>query len=224
MLGAISKIQPDPKGGWQCRQKKESLQPLILLGKTYFARGVARTRMFQLVTCTNSSFKERHHGRSRWALLEHAFFHEICRINGQSYVEYCKRLWDCASVAVFRRDWLRDWRSSKVSIFPAQIRKDIQALEHAKPGLEKFPRHRLLLLIDANATGRNRYSVYYDVYRTFHADSLREKNWLHVMFTLLERGLTTPTGIISEITFDKSTEPKRIVVHVMATSINKPRP
>lgn len=39
--------------------------------------------------------------------FEHTLFQEICHINvEESYVEYCKRLWDCTSeaVAVFRRD------------------------------------------------------------------------------------------------------------------------
>ena len=124
--------------------------------------------------------------------FEHALFHEICHINvDESYVEYCKRLWDCASeaVAVFRRDWLRDWKDlPKADLLAAQIRMDTM-LEHAKSGLEK------VLTQDEHIDWKT-LPAEIDIasITTFTVrsmlDSLREKNAdCTVLFTLLERGL-----------------------------------
>lgn len=124
--------------------------------------------------------------------FEHTLFQEICHINvEESYVEYCRRLWDCASaaVAVFRRDWLRDWKDlPKADLLAAQIRMDTM-LEHAKSGLEK------VLTQDEHIDWKT-LPAEIDVasITTFTVramlDSLREKNAdCTVLFTLLERGL-----------------------------------
>ena len=124
--------------------------------------------------------------------FEHTLFQEICHINvEESYVEYCKRLWDCASaaVAVFRRDWLRDWKDlPKADLLAAQIRMDTM-LEHAKSGLEK------VLTQDEHIDWKT-LPAEIDIasITTFTVrsmlDSLREKNAdCTVLFTLLERGL-----------------------------------
>jgi hypothetical protein len=124
--------------------------------------------------------------------FEHTLFQDICHINvEESYVEYCKRLWDCASaaVAVFRRDWLRDWKDlPKADLLAAQIRMDTM-LEHAKSGLEK------VLTQDEHIDWKT-LPAEIDVasITTFTVramlDSLREKNAdCTVLFTLLERGL-----------------------------------
>ena len=124
--------------------------------------------------------------------FEHTLFHEICHINAEeSYVEYCKRLWDCASaaVAVFRRDWLRDWKDlPKADLLAAQIRMDTM-LEHAKAGLEKVLTQDEHIDWKTLPSGMDVTSI-----TTFTArsmlDSLREKNAdCTVLFTLLERGL-----------------------------------
>ena len=114
--------------------------------------------------------------------FEHTLFQEICHINvEESYVEYCKRLWDCASaaVAVFRRDWLRDWKDlPKADLLAAQIRMDTM-LEHAKAYIDWKT-----LPAEIDIASITTFTV-----RSM-LDSLREKNAdCTVLFTLLERGL-----------------------------------
>ncbi len=124
--------------------------------------------------------------------FEHALFHEICHINvDESYVEYCKRLWDCASeaVAVFRRDWLRDWKDlPKADLLAAQIRMDTM-LEHAKAGLEKVLTQDEHIDWKTLPAEMDIASITTFTVRSM-LDSLREKHAdCTVLFTLLERGL-----------------------------------
>ena len=124
--------------------------------------------------------------------FEHTLFQEICHINvEESYVEYCKRLWDCtsAAVAVFRRDWLRDWKDlPKADLIAAQIRMDTM-LEHAKAGLEKVLTQDKHIDWKTLPAEIDIASITTFTVRSM-LDSLREKNAdCTVLFTLLERGL-----------------------------------
>lgn len=124
--------------------------------------------------------------------FEHALFHEICHINmKESYVEYCKRLWNCASaaVAVFRKDWLRDWKDlPKADLLAAQIRMDAM-LEHAKAGLEKVLTQDEHIDWKTLPSGMDVTSITTFTARSMF-DSLREKNAdCTILFTLLEHGL-----------------------------------
>ena len=124
--------------------------------------------------------------------FEHTLFQEICHINvEESYVEYCKRLWDCtsAAVVVFRRDWLRDWKDlPKADLLAAQIRMDTM-LEHAKAGLEKVLTQDEHIDWKTLPSGMDIASITTFTVRAM-LDSLREKNAdCTILFTLLEHGL-----------------------------------
>ncbi len=203
MLKIRGKIQPDPKGGWQCRQKKECLHAYSIsktrISPQFPHRGVARNANVSVGYLYKLFLQRATSWSQPLSVTSSKLFHEICQQRGR--IIRCKRLRDCALQQLLSLERSL-WPVFQKPIFaPAQIRMDIM-LEHAKSGLGKSSHNKMVQrLIVTGSTDIASIT-------TFTVRSmliLREERRLHGTAYAPERAFTTPTGITSEITSDKST-------------------
>lgn len=127
--------------------------------------------------------------------FEVSFVRNLCRVEaGESYVDYCERLWDSASSALqsFRSEWLRDLEDlPKADLLAARSRM-IALLSHGQVELEGVLRADTTVNWTLLPEGTTASSIAEFTMRSLLTSLERGDKDCAILLTFLKRGLYSP--------------------------------